>query len=512
MTAPDAADFGTDPAPDAGQTEAWEAVVARLAHHGVDLRESRILRSRKSGKAADALAVAGKAGSGKTALLAKAAQALAACGLAQVTPDWEPSKRSARRSFAVLAPTNKAASVLRGRGVQAATIHRILYTPVYDPEFEKLIEWLQGERAAKPAADGLKKPGLTAEALDRAKTAFEGHGSVPGALAGMGIRGADFITGWDRREDPLDIALVDEASMIDGRQMEDLSKIFSLTILFGDPAQLAPVNAGEAAEGGMPFAALPGNRVFNLGRIHRQTADNPILDLAHCLGESGVDFETFEARVRAAAARDDRVQLRDRADAELMCESPVLVWRNKTRVRLIDAFRTAHLIDPDRLAPGEPLICDGLELPRKQRGKRIDLEARGLIKGAQARYLGEGKRPGFARIDLLDTEEPGISVAAIIQIESPNEDEPRLVSAARAGALFLHGAAATIHKAQGSQWPQVQVFAPDLWIAARSNRMEAGAALWRRLAYVAVTRAEERLIWVRRSAVSRPAVPLGGRE
>jgi hypothetical protein len=46
------------------------------------------------------------------------------------------------------APTNKAASVLRARGVPATTIHRILYTPVYDPEYEKVAEWLagQGER------------------------------------------------------------------------------------------------------------------------------------------------------------------------------------------------------------------------------------------------------------------------------------------------------------------------------------------------------------------------------
>ena len=44
------------------------------------------------------------------------------------------------------------------------------------------------------------------------------------------------------------------------------------------------------------------------------------------------------------------------------------------------------------------------------------------------------------------------------------------------GAVFLHGAAVTIHKAQGSQWPEVQVFAPDLYAAAQSGRSEAGRA------------------------------------
>jgi exodeoxyribonuclease-5 len=76
------------------------------------------------------------------------------------------------------------------------------------------------------------------------------------------------------------------------------------------------------------------------------------------------------------------------------------------------------------------------------------------------------------------------------------------------GAVFLHGAAATIHKAQGSQWPEVQVFAPDLWAAAQSGRSEAGLALWKRLAYVAITRAEERLHWVTRYALARPGGPL----
>jgi exodeoxyribonuclease-5 len=64
------------------------------------------------------------------------------------------------------------------------------------------------------------------------------------------------------------------------------------------------------------------------------------------------------------------------------------------------------------------------------------------------------------------------------------------------GAAFLHGAAVTIHKAQGSQWPEVQVFAPDLWAAAQAGRSEAGVPLWKRLAYVAITRAETRLHWV----------------
>ena len=192
-----------------------------------------------------------------------------------------------------------------------------------------------------------------------------------------------------------------------------------------------------------------------------------------------------------------------------MARSPVLVWRNATRVRLISAFRAAHGAPGDALLPGEPLICDGIELPLKHRKKRIDLEARGLIKGAQVVYLGPGKKPGFARLHVIGAPEPRISAASIIKIETPDVDEPFIPSAAHMGATFLHGAAVTIHKAQGSQWPDVQVFAPDISAAAWANRTEAGLPLWKRLAYVAITRAQDRLLWVTKARLARPQAGLG---
>jgi exodeoxyribonuclease-5 len=444
------------------------------------------------------LAVVGKAGSGKTLLLAELYRALTAAGVETVSGDYEGRRRKDRRTLAILAPTNKAASVLRGRGVPATTIHRILYTPVYDPEYEKIAEWLAGN-GPRPTVEG-----LTEVALDRAQAFYEQVKSIPGALAAAGLRGSDFIKGWKRREDPLDIGFVDESSMLDARQLSDLKEIFPTLVLFGDPAQLAPVNGA----GGMVFEGLKPAERLTLNRIHRQAKGNPILDLAHALGDDALTFEEFEARVEAAARTDDRVVLAGRVEADLMARSPVLVWRNVTRIRLIQAFRSAFDAPQTQLLPGEPLICDGIELPLKHRKKRIDLEARGLIKGAQVIYMGPGSRTGFSRLHVIGAEQPQVSVASIIKIELPGEEEPFIPFAANMGAAFLHGAAVTIHKAQGSQWPEVQVFAPDLYAAARAGRSEGGIALWKRLAYVAITRAEERLYWVVRNRLARPTAPL----
>ncbi|RFP88863.1 ATPase [Rhodobacteraceae bacterium 63075] len=478
------------------QAEAYDTVTEALRAQGIDLVEGMTTPPREG--RARTLAIIGKAGSGKTLLLAQLYRAMEQAGVDIVSADYEGRKRKDRRTLAILAPTNKAASVLRMRGVPATTIHRILYTPVYDPEYEKIAEWLAGN-GEKPEIEG-----LTEIALERARLFYAGNKSIPGALAAAGLRGSDFITGWKRRDEPLDVGMIDEASMLDDKQFEDLQEIFPNLILFGDPAQLAPVNQS----GTMVFEKLPAPQVLSLSRIHRQEASNPILDLAHALSDPALGFEEFEREIEAAAARDERVVWAQRVEVDKMARSPVLVWRNATRIRLIHAFRNVYGAPDDALLEGEPLICDGLELPLKHRKKRLDLEARGLIKGAQVIYLGPGRKPGFSRLHVVGAEDPQVSAASIVKIEKPDEEEPFIPFAARMGATFLHGAAVTIHKAQGSQWRDVQVFAPDLYAAARMGRSEAGQPLWKRLAYVAITRAEERLFWVVRNRLAKPTQPL----
>jgi exodeoxyribonuclease-5 len=478
------------------QAAAFDAVSEMLRLAGVDLEDSLMMPPR--GDAQSVMAVIGKAGSGKTLLLAELYKALEEAGVEIVSGDYESKKRKEKRSLAILAPTNKAASVLRMRGVPATTIHRILYTPVYDPEYERIAEWLAGN-GERPEIEG-----LTDIALDRAAEFFKLNKSIPGALATAGLRGSDFITGWKRREEPLDIGFVDESSMLDDKQFVDLKEIFPTLILFGDPAQLAPVNQS----GAMVFDGFSGPRKLELSRVHRQEADNPILDLAHALADPDVDFQQFERMIEDASKRDERVVWGQRVEVDLMARSPVLVWRNATRIRLINAFRRVHGAPEDELMEGEPLICDGIELPLKHRKKRLDLEARGLIKGAQVVYLGPGRKPGFSRLHVMGAEDPQVSAASIVKIERPDEEEPFIPFAARMGAAFLHGAAVTIHKAQGSQWDTVQVFSPDLFVAARMGRVDAGQPLWKRLAYVAITRAQDRLIWVTRNRLSKPTGPL----
>ena len=444
------------------------------------------------------MAVLGHAGSGKTELLRLIVEVLEASNVYSANIDYETKLKEGLRCYAVLAPTNKAVSVLKSLDVQATTLHRVLYSPLYDPDYEKLSDWLLGVS---------KRPESTAfsiEKLDGMERFFSGHPSIPGALASVGIRTSDFITGWKRRENPLDIGIVDESSMLTNTQLIDLKKIFKVLILFGDPAQLSPVEQS----GRMVFHEFPDKKKIFLTKVHRQVEDNPILQLANILREPDITFEDFESQLKRFAKSDNRIVVSSNVHPDLMCRSPVLVWRNSTRIRLIGAFRRAHNISDNILKKGEPLICDGIELPSKYRKKKIDLEDRGLIKGAQAIYMGEGKKIGFCKLYVVGATNPIISVASIVQMERDDRQSPDILSAAGMGVVFVHGAATTIHKAQGSQWANVQIFAPDIAASARSGLVESNIPLWKRLAYVAVTRAQERLFWVTHYKMAIPKLEL----
>src|SRR6056297_3511895 len=89
------------------QAGAWDAIAAALKGAGVDL-DDEILTPLAEGRET-VLAVLGKAGSGKTMLLAELCKRLRDMDVEIVSGDWESRRRKDRRSLAILAPTNKAA-------------------------------------------------------------------------------------------------------------------------------------------------------------------------------------------------------------------------------------------------------------------------------------------------------------------------------------------------------------------------------------------------------------------
>jgi len=140
------------------QIHANVIVTELLLKVGVDLKEKKLLKETFE-KKNTLISIIGRAGSGKTLLLSDLVKSVRDSGVSVISADYSREVDSKSRSLSILAPTNKAASVLRNNGVPATTIHRILYTPLYDPEFEKIAEWLVGT-GKKPVIEGVSSTTL----------------------------------------------------------------------------------------------------------------------------------------------------------------------------------------------------------------------------------------------------------------------------------------------------------------------------------------------------------------
>jgi exodeoxyribonuclease-5 len=230
------------------------------------------------------------------------------------------------------------------------------------------------------------------------------------------------------------IALVDEASMIDTNLANDLLETGICVVATGDPGQLPPVN-------GVQFFSEPN---FTLHQIRRQAQDSPIIRQAHAVRE-GRDY----------ASDGDAFQVVGRSDvAAIEWADIVLCWKNETRHRINRFVRRKRGIE-DRVLPqeGEPVIC--LENHAEMMNGEIST-IRGYHKAAL--LLANGM---IARHPWLEWREAGS--------RWPRGADP-----------FGLAYCITVHKAQGSEWPRVTIIDD---FTGRDDR-----ARW---LYTAITRASE---------------------
>jgi hypothetical protein len=275
------------------QAEAHDRIADSLRGLGVDI-DRGTLTPMTEGKS-DVLAVIGKAGSGKTLLLAALTRALEGAGVEIVSGDWEGRRRKDRRTLAILAPTNKAASVCCATAACPRPRSTASSTPVYDPEYEKPSPngWPGRASAGDRRPDRRRaRPGLCL---------LPDKKSIPGALAAAGLRGSDFITGWKRRDDPLDIGWSTKArcsTKSSSRTSRRSSRPWCCSAIRRSSPRWASrarwCSTGSARD---QMRAAPHPPAGG-----RQPDPRP----RPCAGRRP-GFERFERMVEEAAARDDRV-------------------------------------------------------------------------------------------------------------------------------------------------------------------------------------------------------------
>jgi exodeoxyribonuclease-5 len=360
--------------------------------------------------------LSGYAGTGKTTV-ARAAQDLTA------GPD----------DTLFVAPTGKAASVLRRKGCDAMTIHRAIYRTSRDEVTRKLTFTLK-------------------ERLENA-------------------RGKDYK-----------LIICDEASMVGTELGRDLMSFGVPILALGDPAQLPPVKGDPVFTADAPD--------YLLSKIMRQAKDSNILKAARAVRKAkdleAYNFEDLKVRMYGRPSFRDYLQfvgLED--DAQIICGF------NKTRqqanqlIRNHLGFSRTPTFDFKLPKKGEKLICtfndydqgicngeqfvllseveilpEDENLPKKQRIPKGRFEC----------------RPSW---DLKGQEK--LVLTMNLDCFTNQDDQERSRAMSKPGGFDL-GYCITCHKSQGSEWERV--------LAIRELIPGVDPCKW---TYTAITRASKHL-------------------
>lgn len=380
-------------------------------------------------------ALTGYAGTGKTTLL----QELIA---------------SLKTPYVCCAPTGKAASVLRAKlpGVTVKTAHQILYTPNESSRkaLDELEEELMTARQAElPTARIRLEIEREKERLSKDPVSFkrrEQAGVSPGALI-----------------------IVDEASMVSERMLNDFERTDCRVLFVGDDGQLPPVRETSWF--------IEYKHEARLEEIVRQALDSPIIRLSMEIRSGSVDTSQYRSGACVLTTKD-KVPHEDWLTAD-----QVLTGGNLSR-RRINRFFRKRLMRQDQLPErGDKLIClknDHYQKPPWINGVQFLATDNCGPGDGESSYLLPASYEG------LELELDFYGYHCQLHYDETLREEPREMRKGLFEADYAY--AVTVHKSQGSEWPFVILADDQMRKECKSFRTQ-----W---LYTAVTRAKDRLLIV----------------
>lgn len=259
------------------------------------------------------------------------------------------------------------------------------------------------------------------------------------------------------------LIVVDEASMIGPELTRALRSFGKKVLAIGDPGQLPP------PDGDAPF--MRGRPDVLLTEVHRQAADSPIIALATKVRAG--------KRLKPGRYGDSEIVGPSGLDAaRILGADQVLVGTNTLRARLIRRLRQIRGAPEGIPIAGDRLVC------LRNNAKR------GFFNG------------GTWTVDDVLAPRPDGAYRLVVRPDADSGLRPDLTRRIAVQPEFFRGAEATlspfelsgsdhfsfadalsVHKAQGSQWPDVALF----------DETHRFPAIGTRLLYTALTRAAERV-------------------
>lgn len=382
---------------------------------------------RKTGEGGGELSLSGHAGTGKTTVIPYLIDALAEQGLYSV----------------VVTPTNKAATVLRWKGIdQAATLYAVFFRLLESAHKKLYFE-----------------PNYQASSLPEGKLAYS------------------------------PVIIVDEASMLSSWALGHLYKMCDVLILVGDANQLPPVSDRKAPRG--HFCTR--RHDATLSQVLRNEGD--ILRLATevrlAANPRAVDFDRFFPPVNVTFP------------VMVTVERPQFIcWRNVVRRKINMLVRRALGITSALPVPGDVVVCRNNCSDQLFNGTQATVLSFSWNVGtrfaAATLELSDGSVVS-ADVDMVRFVADQLPTLVREEAESlrgvavPEGEEDK-------GAALTFGYAITAHTAQGGEWPCVVVVDERAAVYSVANKefKENPAALppddaCRRWAYTAITRAQSQL-------------------
>ena len=376
-------------------------------------------------------------------------------------------------NVAYLAPTNKAALVLRQKGIAAAsTLHSVLYSPLESVSHRKTAS---GDIVHQTDAEGNKlldidnQPIPEINSIDLNFQLREDNGNAHELTAYM-----------------------DEASMLQEQQLKDLQEFFGAVVLTGDKFQLPPVKSRDI------FTLHP--PTIELREIHRTALESPILRYATALRRELVEPVTDDHSLRTCGFNNKRLF---ESIVEHDCQA--ITFSNKLRHIINERIRNARGLAPSTLLKGEQIVSldnvrltiDGQQFLKFYNGEILELAedaeddptATDFYRLRHLKFTnGKTHRcwPFWLRGFWDEKEQSGGTKWA-------NRIYAMRARGELYGAPLLadYAACLTAHKAQGSEWPNVAVFDQRSLLLNRT-----GELMTRRWLYTAVTRAKQRCLMV----------------
>lgn len=441
--------------------------------------------------------LAGPAGTGKTTLL------------------WHLVRRldEQARDVAVVTPTNKAAKVLRAKGVtDAATLYRIFFTPDDEigsgpaPAAVARLEQRLGRAATQEELDELPREKRRRAAGPKASLRFTPNCDIPLSVdADTGEMVRKLAPG---KLDFCDVIVVDEASMLTTWTLKQLARMCNTLVLVGDPHQLPPVN-DKTNPNGFFCTARPDVELTEVLRQAADTEGRKILRLATLIRENKHDPAHFRHFMPQTTF-----------PGWFKADRKVVAFTNANRRTVNHAARAALGFSGLLPQPGEVLVSTANTSDVLLNGTEVTV--------VSCTWTGDPAKPARVTVvtdadetvetdlllgpffsdqpDWVFSAEEWLSVEKVIQLYRIGLSATDRADDDAEGLQATYGYCLTAHKAQGSEWDDVCVIDESYIL----RKVASEGDTERRWFYTAVTRASRRLVvadirWIRGSLSRRAA-------